>query len=78
MATGASFFVALVSRTSRGTPSTYLGEHLLSSESLDVSNGTGSSLLELNTLQSLVQVERVVTACSLHLRLLSSFFYHLN
>ena len=56
---------------------TYLGEHLLGRESLDVSNGAGSSLLELNSLQALVQIDSVVAARGLHL-LLSSFFYHLN
>ena len=50
---------------------TYLGVHLLLSESADVSNGAGSSLLELDSLESLVHVERVVTAGWLQLSLFS-------
>lgn len=71
-----SNFVVLESRSYR--KNTYLGEHLGSSESLDVSNRTRSSLLELDVLESLVEVQCVVTAARLHLRLFSHVFYHLN
>lgn len=57
--------------TSRGT---YLGVHLFHGESPDVLDGLGRSLLELDTLKALVEVNRVVTAGWLHLRL----FSHLN
>ena len=50
---------------------TYLNAHLTLCESFDVSNGTWSSLLELDSLESLVHVERVVTARWLHLCLLT-------
>ena len=51
--------------------SAYLSEHLLLSESLDVSDGSGSSLLELNALKSLVHVKSVISASWLHLFVLS-------
>ena len=41
---------------------TYLGEHLLLSELPDELDGLGSSLLELDALESLVHVEGVVAA----------------
>merc|ERR1719409_206390 len=50
-----------------------LGEHLLLGETFDVSNATGSSLLELDTLESLVEVESVVSASGLHFFSLSVF-----
>ena len=53
---------------------TYLGVHLLGSESADVPDGTGGSLLELDALESLVEVKRVVAAGRLQFRL----FSHLN
>ena len=48
---------------------TYLGEHLLGSESLDVSNCTRSSLLELDAVEHLVDVQGVVAAGGLHFSL---------
>ena len=45
---------------------TYLCEHLLLSKLPDSLDGLGSSLLELNALESLVHVESVVTAGWLH------------
>lgn len=53
--------------------SAYLGVHLLLSESADVPDSTGSSLFELDSLESLVEVQSVVTA-----RGLKFFFHHLN
>ena len=48
--------------------------HLLRGESADVPDSAWGSFLELDSLQSLVQVERVVTARWLQL----SLFSHLN
>ena len=45
---------------------TYLREHLLLSKLPDGFDGLGSSLLELDALESLVHVESVVTAGWLH------------
>ena len=45
---------------------TYLCEHLLLSKLPDSLDGFGSSLLELDALESLVHVESVVTARWLH------------
>ena len=53
---------------------TYGSVHFLLSEAADVSDGAGSPLLELDALQALVQVERVVAAGRLQFCLLS----HLN
>ena len=55
-------------------PATYLGVHLLGGETLDVADGTRSSLLELNALESLVQVEGVVAARGLQLSFLSHLY----
>ena len=55
----------------RGEGRTYLGEHLLLGELANVLDGLGGSLLELNSLESLVQVERVIAARWLHLSLFS-------
>ena len=53
---------------------TYLDVHLLSGESSDVADGTGSSTLELDSLESLVHVQSVVSASRLQLSL--SFLHH--
>ena len=45
---------------------TYLDKHLFLCKSLDVSDSAGSSLLELDSLESLVEVEGVVEAGRLH------------
>lgn len=55
-------------------PATYLGVHLLGGETLDVADGTRSSLLELNALESLVHVEGVVAARGLQLSFLSHLY----
>jgi len=52
-----------------GVDADILGEHLLLGESLDVADAAGSSLLELDTLEHLVDVEGVVAAGGLHLSL---------
>ena len=57
---------------------TYLGVHLLSGESLALSDGTGRSLLERNTLESLVQVQSVISDSVLHLLLTTCVFGHLT
>ena len=44
-----------------------LGIHFFLGESFDVSNGAWSSLFELDTLKSLVQVKSVIAAGRLHL-----------
>ena len=50
---------------------TYLGEHLSLSELLDLANGAGSSLLELDFVDSLVEIDGVVSGHGLDLLLLS-------
>ena len=57
---------------------TYLGEHFFGSETFDVSDATGSSLLELDALESLVKVESVVSASGLHFFSLSVFSHLKN
>ena len=52
---------------------TYRSEHLFLGETFDVSNASGCSLFELDTLESLVEVESVVSASGLHLFSLSVF-----
>ena len=47
----------------------YIGVHNLSGEFLDESDALGGSLLELDALESLVEVESVVSARGLHLLL---------
>ena len=54
-----------------GCDGSYLGVHLLLAELSDSLNGFGGSLLELDILDSLVQVKRVISAGWLHLGLLS-------
>ena len=62
----------------------YLGEHNFVSEFLDHSDASGCSLLELDALESLVEVESVISASSLKFFLLSVFahiemkFYDFN
>ena len=51
--------------------STYLSVHFLNGKSLDVSNSIGGSLLESDSLESLVHVEGIVSGSVLHF-LLSS------
>ena len=46
-----------------------LGEHLLGGESLDVTDATGSSLLELDAVEHFVDVQGVVAAGGLHFSL---------
>jgi hypothetical protein len=50
---------------------TYLSEHLSLSELSDLSDGSGSSLLELDFVESLVKIDGVVTGDGLDLLLLS-------
>ena len=57
---------------------TYLCEHLRLSKSLDVADSTGCASLELDSLQALVHVQRVVTARGLHLCLLSVLTHSLS
>ena len=64
-------FFAMLQRNER---SAYLGGHLLLGEPADVPDCARRSLLELDSLESLVEVQRVVAARWLHLALL----YHLN
>lgn len=51
--------------------STYLNMHLLHGPSLDVADGTGGPLLELDLLKGLVQVNSIVAGRGLYLCLLS-------
>ena len=50
-----------------GVNSDVLGVHFAGGETLDVANATGSSLLELDALEHLVDVDCVVAAGGLHL-----------
>ncbi len=52
-----------------GVNSDVLGVHLLGGETLDVADAAGSSLLELDALEHLVDVDGVVAAGGLHLLL---------
>ena len=54
---------------------TYLGVHFLNGKSLHVSDSIGRSLLESDSLESLVHVESIVSGSVLHF-LLSSVFNH--
>jgi len=49
----------------------YLGEHLSLSKLLDLSDGAGSSLLELDFVESLVEIDGVISGDGLDLLLLS-------
>lgn len=49
-----------------GVNADILGVHLLGGEALNVTDATGSSLLELDTVEHLVNVDGVVAACGLH------------
>ena len=51
---------------------TYLSVHLLGGEPLDVSDRAGCALLELNSLESLMQMKSVIAASGLHFLFLSS------
>ena len=50
---------------------TYLGEHFSLSEFPDLSEGSGCSLLELNFVESLVEIDGVISGHRLHFLLLS-------
>lgn len=52
-----------------GVNSDILGVHLSGGETFDVTNATGSSLLELDSVEELVYVDGVVAAGGLHLGL---------
>lgn len=41
--------------------------HFLCGKTFNVTNGTGSSLLELNAVEHFVKIDSVVAACGLHL-----------
>jgi hypothetical protein len=49
-----------------GVNSNVFGEHFLGGETLDVTDATGSSLLELNAVEHLVHIDGVVAAGWLH------------
>ena len=58
-------------QSSHNGSSTYPGAHLFNGESPDVLDRSRGSLLELNALEALVHVQRVVAARWLHLSLFS-------
>ena len=60
-------------RVNQRDETTYLGVHFLDSKSLDNSDGFGGSLLEGNTMESLVHVQGVVSSSTLNF-LLSTLF----
>ena len=49
----------------------YLGEHLLGGKSFDVSDSSGCSLFELDSLEYLMHVKSVISAGRLHLFVLT-------
>ena len=57
---------------------TYLSVHLLGSESLDISNRSGSSVFEADSLESFVHVEGIVSGSDCHLLLFVFCTSHLR
>ena len=54
------------------------GVHFLLSEAFDITNATGSSLFELDTVEHLVYVDGVIAACGLHFCLCQLKFKIIN